>query len=549
MSGSGTQMQCAEGVCAEPSCDAGSIGCPCLEGGTCEGGLTCTAEGAVMRCVDEDCPTGQDGCACQLDRSCDAGLACIDNRCSEPECPIGTEGCACSQNLTCAGGLVCNADAQCEAAPDCTAGSYGCACDGDQCDAADAVCTDGTCQRADCPEGEEGCACGPQQRCGRGGDGAKLACVEGLCQSPSCAPGDLGCVCAGGTTCNAPGSSCVEGYCTGEACVAGQENCLCTGGTCGPGLRCNGGVICVDNTGYAQGACLPGDDCYHGGRCQRDVCVVCSLGSQGCDCRDDNTCNPGLECDASLHCVDTRGLAVDTPEEQVCYTPCSEGFDTDDGRYVPCPADGLMRGCFGTSSCTEGQCLQANAELRTCANELDCPDFQTCLAGTCGSNCDTSEDCVAGSSCFRHVCRNNCTVADADQVCGSSSYCHLIDGESGVCKMNVPNTGSPDDQQPIETFTLDTDAVSLTNSLGEGQLLLTNNNPQAVEFTLVRRAHRVYDNNGGVEEIRLDSSNACAGPQCPMWWVMMESDTTDEWSDAVQTITLASDESTTITIH
>ncbi|MEO1269492.1 MAG: hypothetical protein AAFX99_15500, partial [Myxococcota bacterium] len=26
LSGSGTQMQCAEGVCAEPSCDAGSIG-------------------------------------------------------------------------------------------------------------------------------------------------------------------------------------------------------------------------------------------------------------------------------------------------------------------------------------------------------------------------------------------------------------------------------------------------------------------------------------------------------------------------------------------
>ncbi|MEO1269324.1 MAG: hypothetical protein AAFX99_14575, partial [Myxococcota bacterium] len=335
-----------------------------------------------------------------------------------------------------------------------------------------------------------------------------------------------------------------------DSCEAGQEGCLCTGGACGPGLRCRDNTLCVDQTGFAGGACLGGQRCIRGNRCQNDVCVVCSLGSQGCGCRDNTTCNPGLMCDGDRVCVDPRGLAEQTPDTQVCTTPCTgSGLTLDNGRYMSCPASGLLSGCYGDSSCVEGQCLRPGAEPTRCETELDCPDFQTCLAHRCSSNCTTSEDCVTGATCHRQVCRTTCSVIDSTSVCGAEGYCHLVDGDRGVCMLNVPiDTGDPTTGEPIEVFTLSSDAVSLSNAQGTAPLVLTNTNPYPTTFTIAKRSDRRFDGDGAVEERLVQPGESCQGADCPMWWLLLDEPQVGSWAAPTQTFTLAGGAQTTLTI-
>ncbi|MEO1271252.1 MAG: hypothetical protein AAFX99_24435, partial [Myxococcota bacterium] len=330
-------------------------------------------------------------------------------------------------------------------------------------------------------------------------------------------------------------------------CVAGEEHCRCTGGACGPGLRCSAGTVCVDRSGYTQGACLDGERCHFGNRCQEGVCVLCSQGSQGCDCRDNNTCNTGLACDDTGHCVDPRGLAQTNPDPRICTTPCSEGLTLADGRYLSCPANGLVQGCFGETTCVEGQCLKGGATARTCTTELECPDFQTCLAGACTSNCATADDCVVGSTCFRQVCRQTCAVDDEASVCGSDHHCHLVDGQSGVCKRNVPATGDSRNT-PIDTFSVSTDAVDLNGISATATLVLTNHSPEPTLFTITKRSSVVVDSNNRTTTLELEPGGQCVSSACPLWWLELHEPQQGPWLDPVQTLVVEAGEETTLTL-
>ncbi len=498
--------------------------------------------------TEPPCQAGSFGCECDSQGTCDGALACVDGTCQvEETCEAGTLGCECFANQSCSGALSCNTAQICEEPPVCTPGSLGCPCNEGACDAADAFCDAEleTCQRVDCPAGEEGCGCGAQDSCGLSTEGEVLTCQAGVCQSSDCAAGQDGCVCRGGFECDGDGSTCTEGYCMSDACAVGQEGCLCAGGTCGPGLRCQDDTICVDNTGFAQGACDEEGQCRRGNRCQRDICVTCTLGSQGCHCRDDNSCNDGLGCDADTGlCANDRGLASDAPQELVCYTPCSSGVELDNGRFVPCPADGLMPGCFGDTECNQGQCLREGAEPQTCARETDCPDFQACLGGVCASNCDTSADCVEGSVCQRHVCRETCTVADGEGGCGQGSFCQLLDGDNGVCMANVPATTTIS-QEPIDTFSITPEAMSLSGVTGTQPLVITNKSASTIEITLTRRDHILFEADGDLNT--LDFEEGCQAPACPMWWLDL-SVNGELTSDSVATVTIPSGESAQIEI-
>lgn len=496
----------------------------------------------------QGCEPGALDCACRVDGVCGLGedgrqLQCVQGVCEEIECEEGADGCPCFRDLTCGDNLVCNGDALCEKAPPCTEGSVGCACKNDgSCAGTDALCEDGLCQRVDCPAGDEGCGCGPRNSCNTGADGAPLLCEGGLCRSAGCSPGESQCVCAQGTGCSSANDTCVQGHCIPQDCQAGEEGCLCAGGTCGPGLRCRAGV-CLDNTGFTQGACFDDGSCARGNRCQREVCVTCSLGSQQCQCRDDNTCNTGLTCVEGT-CEDTSGLATNAPKTLACYTPCTSGIELEDGRFLACPADGLMPGCFGDTTCVEGQCLREGASPATCASEFDCPDFQTCLAGHCASNCETADDCALGSTCHRRVCRQTCVVTDGEDVCGAGAFCELLDGENGVCRQSVTPTGTSQNN-PIETFSTNIETVNLNNAAGEESFVLTNKSRSAVEFTLTRRSHLLFA-DGEQNEVVLEEG--CEAPRCPMWWVQMRTSEGLSWQDPTQTFTLAGGASTTLTV-
>lgn len=467
--------------------------------------------------------------------------AAVETDSTPPECVAGSAGCACDADA-CDPGLVCVAG-QCEAEPACPEGSAGCPCDAGTCQAGSACVAD-VCQPESCELGSEGCACGPQQSCGVDADGDAMTCADGLCRSSRCAPGEDGCACISGTDCAGEASACVQGVCMRDDCVAGQDGCLCAGGTCNNGLRCLDGVVCADNTGFLRGACFDDGSCRRGGQCQDDVCVACSLGSAGCHCDDAGGCNAGLACDADGLCVDAQGLANQRPAELRCFTPCTDGVELASGRFVACPADGLMEGCFGDTECVDGQCLADGMSPQLCASDVDCPDFQACLAGKCASNCNTEDDCVAGAVCHRHVCRQTCAVADAPETCGAQAHCQLFDGESGVCRPSVPAADTGIEQK--EPFSLSADALDLNNPAGRETVILTNHAPTAVEYTLTRVSHLEFEADGSTSETRF--AEDCQAPRCPMWWVETRVDDGQPSSDAVQIVRVEGGDSVAISL-
>lgn len=62
-------------------CTAGSEGCPCTPGGSCDPGLSCLSG----YCVDVGCPIGSEGCACTKGGGCDPGLECLSMLCVDPD--------------------------------------------------------------------------------------------------------------------------------------------------------------------------------------------------------------------------------------------------------------------------------------------------------------------------------------------------------------------------------------------------------------------------------------------------------------------------------
>ncbi len=369
-----------------------------------------------------------------------------------------------------------------------------------------------------CPVGSEGCDCYANQSCNDG-----LTCGEGsLCKiKEACAPGSENCDCDEQGSCDEEDLVCGDDeICRPQECPVATEGCACAGGSCVPGLRCNPDNTCEDNTGFAQGACFEDETCRRGNRCQQDTCVPCGLGTQGCHCDEGDACSTGLSCNPEGLCVDGSGLAEEVPGTLRCYTPCTEGVELDNGQFVSCPADGLMVGCFGDATCEQGQCLQPGQEATQCSQEQDCPDFQTCLQGRCVSNCDTSDDCNTGATCFRHVCRQTCTVVDEDQSCGRDQFCQLLDGDSGVCRVSVLATGDSR-TDPIKTFSLSTDALNLGTPDGRARVTLLNESRASTTFTLTRRNHRLFEDNGQVVNVELPTDNSCESANCPMWWVSM----------------------------
>lgn len=59
-----------------PPCLVGALGCPCTQGGSCDGELACEAGTCV-----EGCQVGSEGCSCTQGGGCDGGLVCEAGTC------------------------------------------------------------------------------------------------------------------------------------------------------------------------------------------------------------------------------------------------------------------------------------------------------------------------------------------------------------------------------------------------------------------------------------------------------------------------------------
>lgn len=457
---------------AGPVCTEGTLDCPCLGDGTCIS-------------ADPGSP-----------------LECVSGTCRPRTCAPGSLGCTCLDGFACYGNNVeCNPDGLCQYIV-CTAGTLGCPCTADeQCLEPGSLCTSGQlCVAVACRIGDEGCACDSDQSCGVSATGEPLTCsTDDHCVAATCAPGASGCVCRDGYLCLGSGDECRNGYCMASDCTAGSAQCVCAGGGCNGGLRCLANRICVESTGSTGGACDAAGHCLRGNRCQDAVCVPCSLGTQGCACSELGGCNDGLECSQN-QCIATTGYALSESSEAHCYTPCSQGMQTDDG-YRACSAEGLMEGCVDGLECVSpGQCVTPGASPRSCQRDIDCPQFHACLYDLCRSNCQTSDDCQGNAVCAQHVCRRICNLTD--QPCPPSYFCSTDDGTTGNC-LPIEDATNDSDNAPTVPFTVSTSALGFNSGYASGVVRVTNTSQATTTFTVRKLEHGWYDAQGLLEVTQL----------------------------------------------
>lgn len=523
LSSAGQQLACVLGTCALPSCTPGAAGCACDEG-ACGAGLECSSASGVERCEVTGCQVGELHCGCALDRSCAAGAVCQGGRCEQLSCQLGAKGCACAQNYACATSLSCETTTStCQEAGACQPGQVGCACLAGGACSGDAVCQAGLCQDASCSPGREGCAC-LDDACGVNQDGEQLLCQESVCQAPTCAPGATGCVCKLGKDCDGETDTCVDGFCKPNGCIAGTKDCECLLGGCDPGLTCQNGTICLDNTGLKGGACKADGTCEQALRCDRSVlpaqCVRCELGSQGCQCKEDDTCNPGMACQMG-HCVgDETVLNRTAPSEIFCKTPCKDGLVEDD-RYC---VNGYMEGCLDGQTCDKGSCVDAvDGQAKLCMEDSDCAEHQLCYSGYCHSNCQSDNDCTDADqpACYKHVCRAACTLSAGG--CGRGQTCEATDGENGYC-VTAPSDFAATPSAPPATGSVSVDKtlIEFSNTSFSTVVTLNNDTDQYVTFTVTKVEHDVLLSDKSQDIKRdYDDASTCTGATCPLWWVEM----------------------------
>lgn len=373
-----------------------------------------------------------------------------------------------------------------------------------------------------CAPGTQGCEC-IADKCGKTGVGEQLICMGGTCDVMACPAGERGCVCRGGSTCNTPGDSCTNGFCLAADCTPSSKDCSCIAGSCDVGLTCVSDTVCVDNTGYEGGACLPTGRCYRGARCDGATtqCVYCDPGTAGCQCRTSGGCNAGLACAADL-CVSANELP---PTNASCFTPCRADL-TRDGQTVACGSDGLIPGCLDGQTCTNGSCLEPGQAAPTCTSDVQCPFFQVCLQGGCYANCDVNADCASGKGCFKHACRTSCRVSSGQAACPSGSACVSSDGENGYCLPVGTSTQAATVPQQAGGLHLPKARVDLSNVKPSGEFIVVPRAAITQDVEVRKLWHQITWADGTTERIDAPLNGqgayrACnaAANECPLWWL------------------------------
>ncbi|HUT78440.1 MAG TPA: hypothetical protein VM285_12180, partial [Polyangia bacterium] len=278
-----------------------------------------------------------------------------------------------------------------------------------------------------------------------------------------------------------PGLSASE---TTDDCLVGTSGCGCyANGTCDGGLVCGADDLCQE----------PVDDTE----------PECPAGTEDCPCYPNSTCDSGLACNNFGVCQDEETYDPQVPENPKCYTPCRAGYTRPDQTYVPCPADHLMPGCVGGTVCVEGTCVKPTNisdskgpdDPGSCSTDLECPHFQTCIASKCYSNCETDNDCDDPLECYHYVCRQRCTVATAGE-CPAGTTCVNVDGANGYCTIKAPQNANEQEKQMLGTFNIDKTFLEFTSLVLEHEVLLTNNLPEPVVYSVTKVQHTEYSDEG-----------------------------------------------------
>jgi hypothetical protein len=241
-----------------------------------------------------------------------------------------------------------------------------------------------------------------------------------------------------------------------------------------------------DTPGRLGGACFEDGRCDPGLTCEDGRCLPCNRGTLACACAEGG-------CVEGLVCVDDQCIEA-APAPTECYTPCASARVDTDGRFIECPADGLMPGChLDGQTCRGGACLPPGAPEPTCTRDLDCPDWQACEAGRCASNCTADHQCPSDARCVRKVCRQTCDIEAA--MCPEGEACESPDGVAGHCVPGLPAEGEP---QLGSAGAIEVSRPALILSDFEDSAVFSVINPTDAQQTVVVRKldHLVVEDDG-----------------------------------------------------
>ena len=249
---------------------------------TCDGNLTCTADGVTCRST------------CTLDVDCLSEFFCGNAGTCSPLIATGSKT-ACTANRQCASGVVCSSG-QCL---ECTI-DYDCRSDRP-------ICNEGRCvaclpglpaycpQNAPACDNNNNCICGPPGTCSSDACAGDTQCYRG--DAPFCQHGKCGCAggpCPAPYTCIATGSSAASPRCVlpvGLPCLNDTD--------CGPNKCING--LCTYSTACSQDSiCSQDSDCT--ATCTSSPCetAACSKGTCVAACNgNDDQCS-SMSCVANV---------------------------------------------------------------------------------------------------------------------------------------------------------------------------------------------------------------------------------------------------------
>jgi|GEM_PF-807105 len=459
---------CMEAACVSGSCKAQ----PIKDGGACDDGWECTAEGT---CKNGKCQKGTKGTGAACKGKAPPGKVA---ECVEPACK--TDGSCAWTNISSTAAKDCDDDNKCTKNDTCKLGG----CFGDIITAKDCddknECTDDLCKKADgcvninkadktiCNDGNK---CTDKTECTKGvcGGGVKVTCDDkNPCTTDSCDKAD-GCkfkVRQDGVTCD-DGSKCTDkdeckaGICKGQLkddakapnpCVKAKCNAtsgkttftpVADGGVCSDGDACTIDDEC--QSGGCKGKalkCNDSNDCTFD-ECdkKKGSCVSVPLADGVTNCTDSNKCTSNDRCTGGVcngdaytktgDCDDKNPCTNDacSPQTGCFYTP-KAGLCSDNN---PCTVNdkcdlgvckGVAKNCNDGDPCTNDACLKDQAGK--CGH--------TKFEGPCNDNnkCTTNDICNKAAKCVGKDidCNDNntCTI----DVCASDKGCTYINVKGGT---------------------------------------------------------------------------------------------------------------------